>query len=243
MVPMYSMYAKYYDRLNRDYDRWLRFIDEQITGFPASSRMIEYGCGTGNILAAYADRFKVTGVDISPSMLDLAKRKIPEGTFHLEDMVQFASDEKFDVALCLFDSVNHILPFRDWGVFFANVARSLRPGGVFILDANTTKRLAAIEKRPAFFEEFDGNYFYMKLRRRGEKNFIFDVRILRKTAGDAYVEEREEVEETTEAGGAILASLKERFGYVVPYNERKEVISKDSYGDDESFRWFFVCRN
>jgi hypothetical protein len=122
------------------------------------------------------------------------------------------------------------------------VEKALAPNGIFILDANTTERLTRNEKRPAYFQEFDNNYFYMKLRRKNEKNFIFDVRILRKVQENNFEEEREEIEETTETGNRILQALEKSFPYVVPYNDRKEVIQKKQHANNESHRWFFVCK-
>jgi cyclopropane fatty-acyl-phospholipid synthase-like methyltransferase len=235
------MYSKYYDRLNNGYDFWVPFISDQISEIPHGSRIIEYGCGTGNVLLHYKDNYQIAGVDLSPEMLDQAKKKIPSGEFFLEDMVTFKPDKKYDVALCLFDSVNHILSFCNWRAFFQNVAGTLNTNGVFILDANTTERLNGIEKRPAFFQEFDDNYFYMKLRKKDQKNFIFDVRVLKKIGCRTYEEEREEIEETTESGSKIFDALKDVFSLVSVYDEKKQRLNVDQFKENEKCRWFFSC--
>ena len=146
-ATVYSMYAKYYDRLNDSYDFWIPFIDNEISTVPHGSRIIEYGCGTGNVLLHYKDDYQVTGVDISPEMLEQARGKMSDGEFFLGDMVTFRPDRKYDVALCLFDTVNHILDFGDWRSFFRNVADTLNANGIFVLDANTTERLNGVAKR------------------------------------------------------------------------------------------------
>lgn len=81
-------------------------------------------------------------------------------------MVNFKSNKKYHVALCFYDSINHILNFSDWKLFFGNVAKLLDDNGVFILDVNTTDRLSKIAKMPAYFSEFDNNYFYMKRKQQ-----------------------------------------------------------------------------
>jgi SAM-dependent methyltransferase len=63
----------------------------KLTGRPPSGRALDFGCGVGRLaeaMTAYADQ--VTGVDISPGMLELARKRgakvtyvdqIPEGPF------------------------------------------------------------------------------------------------------------------------------------------------------------------
>jgi SAM-dependent methyltransferase len=208
----------------------------------SSGKIIEYGCGTGNVLLHYKDKYEVTGVDLSSGMLEQAKFKIPNGNFHLENMVTFKTDERYDVALCLYDSINHILNFSDWFIFFRNVLNTLKPNGIFILDVNTTERLKGVEKRPTLFNEFDDNYFYMKLKKKRENNFIFDVRVLKKVGDKTFEEEKEEIEETTETGSRIFQALKEVFPDVTAYNEKKEIIQEAEFPENEKYRWFYSCK-
>ena len=62
---MYSMYSKYYDKLNNDYDFWIPFIRSQIPSGLGNGNMIEFGCGTGNVLEKFRNEYKLAGVDIS----------------------------------------------------------------------------------------------------------------------------------------------------------------------------------
>jgi len=239
---MYSMYAKYYDKLNKDYDHWIPFIRSQIPIELSNRNMIEFGCGTGNVLSYFKNEYKLHGVDISEDMLRHAKEKLPDAEFINTNMVHYISQKKYQIALCLFDSINHVLDFNDWKVFFKNVAYSLVEGGVFILDANTTERLNMITKRPALFAEFDSNYFYMKLIQKSTSNFIFDVRVLKRINDTVFEEEREEIEETTERGATIYAALNEAFSIVKVFNEKKEEIDLNLFQEFEKHRWFFSCK-
>jgi len=204
--------------------------------------MIEFGCGTGNVLAYFKNEYKLYGVDISEEMLKHAREKIPEAEFIKMNMVHFSSQKKYHIALCLFDSINHVLDFNDWKVFFQNVANTLDEDGVFILDANTIDRLILITKRPAFFSEFDNNYFYMKLNQKTNNNFVFDVRVLKRIDEKILEEEREEIEETAEKGSTIYAALKEVFTIVKVFNEKKEEIDSNMFQEFEKNRWFFSCK-
>jgi SAM-dependent methyltransferase len=192
---------------------------------------------------SYKDTCKVTGVDLSPEMLARARGKMPLGEFHLCNMVHYTDSRKYDLSLCLFDSINHVLDTREWRTMFANVSRNLSPNGTFVMDANTTARLERMAKRPPFMNEFDENYFYMKLRQKSERNFVFDVRVLQRNGEGLYREEREEIEETTQSGEWIFGTLRDCFGEVRVYSEGDEEIPSVQIAENEESRLFFLCRN
>jgi len=243
MAPQnYAMYARYYDQLNNDYQLWHSVIRSSLPKHTETGNMIEFGCGTGNILQEYANSYSVFGVDISKDMLDRASQKLPGGEFYLDDMVTFSTSKKFDVALCLFDTINHVLDFTRWIRFFQNVSSLLSGSGIFILDANTTARLRRISNFPPLFKEFGSNYMIMRLFQNSETNFVFDVRILTKVGENLFQEEREQIEETTRAGEEIFYELKRVFSNVELFNENGKQFEPKKFNENEQYRWIFVCR-
>jgi len=73
---------------------------------PTGSRILELGCGSGELLSSLAPSTGV-GVDFSGEMIKLAKARYPELTFYQEDVHQFSLDEKFDFII-LSDLVNDV---------------------------------------------------------------------------------------------------------------------------------------
>jgi SAM-dependent methyltransferase len=73
---------------------------------PPGERVLESGCGLGDLLAAVKPSRGV-GVDFSASTLELAKQRHPELEFHQADTTGFTSDEKFDYVI-LSDLVNDL---------------------------------------------------------------------------------------------------------------------------------------
>lgn len=57
--------------------------------------ILEVGCANGDMLARMQGR-KKTGIDFSPSMIDIAKTKYPEINFHVQDAEEIELDETFD---------------------------------------------------------------------------------------------------------------------------------------------------
>src|SRR5207302_1184346 len=62
---------------------------------PAGSRVLEIGCGVGDLLAAVKPSYGV-GVDFSPKALGIARDRHPELQFHLATGERFETKEKFD---------------------------------------------------------------------------------------------------------------------------------------------------
>ncbi len=89
-------------------------------------RYLDFACGTGRITEQVAPLARQsTGVDISPTMIEEAKKKCPQTRFHLADLTQQ------DLDLGEFDLVTS---FR----FFGNAQDELREGALRAI----TKRLA-----------------------------------------------------------------------------------------------------
>ena len=68
--------------------RYLRFL------IPPGLRVLELGCGTGDVLAGLQPSFGL-GVDISPAMIDQAKRLHPDLEFKVGDV----EDPEFTASL------------------------------------------------------------------------------------------------------------------------------------------------
>ncbi len=65
---------------------------------PAGSRVLEIGCGTGDLLAAVKPA-RGLGIDISPEMIKRATQKYPRLEFQAGDVEQLQIDEKFDYVI------------------------------------------------------------------------------------------------------------------------------------------------
>lgn len=95
------------------------------------TRGLDVCCGTGagvRVLRALCQG-RITGVDFSAGMLDLARAAYPEATFVRADVRALTFDSDFDLAVS-FGALGHFLP-RERPALFDGVYRALRPGGLF----------------------------------------------------------------------------------------------------------------
>ncbi|MCU1496333.1 MAG: Methyltransferase type 11 [Acidimicrobiales bacterium] len=103
-----------------------------VAALSGGPRVLDAGCGTGRVAIELAARgFDVAGVDIDPVMLDAARAKAPELTWHLCDLASFTTDDHYDAVVL----AGNVLIFVAPGTEPAAVARCaavLRAGGVMI---------------------------------------------------------------------------------------------------------------
>lgn len=110
-----------------------RFYEDRILEGVAGLRVLEYGCGQGSYAfdLAEAGATHVTGIDISPVAIDLARKQAEEAG--VSDRTDFTvmDAEKLDFPDDSFDRIcgGGILHHIDLDKGYAEIARTLRPGG------------------------------------------------------------------------------------------------------------------
>lgn len=144
-MPSFGPIAAFYDELMQGvpYRMWVdyyRLLLEQLEVNPR--RLLDVCCGTGNVAELLADRgYTVAGVDLSPAMIEAARRKATELDYDIRyeaaDAAEFDLGETFDGAYSFFDSLNYITDLGQLHRALTRVAAHLEPGGTFVFDLNT----------------------------------------------------------------------------------------------------------
>ncbi|HUT61369.1 MAG TPA: class I SAM-dependent methyltransferase [Phycisphaerae bacterium] len=122
-----------------------RAVERALAGPVGADRLLEVGCGTGHWSAFFsAHGFTVTGVDIAPEMIAVARaKKIANAAFQVADAHSLPfSDEEFDVTA----AITTLEFVRDAQAVLREIARCTRGSGGFIL-AGVLNALAAINVR------------------------------------------------------------------------------------------------
>lgn len=122
----------------------VQFMIEQM---PLQSGMavLDIGCGTGRHSIELAQRgFNVTGVDLTPEMLNEARQKSAAAGVDVEwvegDATQFARIGAYDAAICIceggFNLTDHgVNPVQHNLGILNSISASLKPGSPFLLTA------------------------------------------------------------------------------------------------------------
>jgi SAM-dependent methyltransferase len=135
---MFRELARYYDLLYSG-----KNYRAEVAGLIALARCygrsngrdwLDVACGTGRHLEYLREKYSVVGVDLSPDMLAIARRRLPRADLYRGDMRSFHLRRQFDVVSCLFSAIGHLPNEREVGRAFANFARHLKPGGVALVE-------------------------------------------------------------------------------------------------------------
>jgi cyclopropane fatty-acyl-phospholipid synthase-like methyltransferase len=179
MTAAYDLLAEHYDAVTGDCATEAALIRRLIERrHRRAGTVLDVACGTGGITAllASAYRYQVSGLDISPGMLAVARRKLPAGTpLYLADMTRFALGATFDAVVCAYQGVNHLLSFAAWESFFDRAREHLGDGGVLVFDITTVGQLAAMAGIPEMTQQFGDNYLLTRVTTTN--GTVFDWRI------------------------------------------------------------------
>ena len=141
---MWAELAPYYDVLYqwKDYRSEAARIHQLIQSHRLSSgnALLDVACGTGEHTRFLREHYCVTGIDLNPEMLKVARRKIPGISFLRRDMASFDLKRRFDAIVCLFSSIAYVRTYRHLRRTIACFGKHLKPGGILVIEPFFTTR-------------------------------------------------------------------------------------------------------
>lgn len=133
-----------FERSAAYYDHFYSFLDyrsavERLSSLirdrhPAARTLLDVACGTGRHLEHLRCDFDVEGIDLLPSLIELARSRCPDVPLHVGDMTQFDLGRRFDVVSCLFCSIGYTVTLEKAEQAIARMAAHVKPGGLLIVE-------------------------------------------------------------------------------------------------------------
>lgn len=102
MSDPYRKIARFYDAIVEPFNKSLRGYVVKVAQPTVGMKVLEIGCGTGTNLELFADSgCEIAGIDLSPSMMDLAKKKLGDrADLRIGDASEMPfEDDSFDLVL------------------------------------------------------------------------------------------------------------------------------------------------
>jgi SAM-dependent methyltransferase len=165
-MSRYDSFATHYDHVVGSRDEVARYLRALIRKYHRGARsLLELGCGSGGMLKLLSLHYACEGIDLSQSMLKIARKKAPRARLHHGDITEFDLGRRFDVIVCPFDTMNHVTSFAKWKRVFQRAHKHLNPGGVFIFDVNTEYKLECYREEPFVTENTDKFVSIIEVRR------------------------------------------------------------------------------
>jgi SAM-dependent methyltransferase len=124
---MGETFAAWRDRILGDPRR--EWEDELVSRLEGDARILELGCGSGMPeTRRLAQRFALTGVDISPRQIERARAAVPEAEFLCADFTELDLPSGSFDAVVSFYAFNHV-PRELLAPLLGSIHRWLVPGG------------------------------------------------------------------------------------------------------------------
>src|SRR5262249_21002603 len=136
----YNTIERYYDAENEDETADLELysaLAEDIDG-----PILDVGCGTGRVMLHLAmEGHRVTGIDISPAMLERGRRKLKNridlselATFIEGNAIDYPFSEKYALILVPYNGLMHFRNIAELHRLLRNLGDSLADGGRLVID-------------------------------------------------------------------------------------------------------------
>jgi demethylmenaquinone methyltransferase/2-methoxy-6-polyprenyl-1,4-benzoquinol methylase len=148
VTALFNRLASRYDALNLlvSLGQTTVWRKRALRGFQLAreASVLDVGCGTGWVVRYLSRRYPdalIEGVDISPTMVEEARKRDSKCTYLVADVASIPrDDEVFDLVTTVFTTRN----FPDLGVAIREMLRVLKPGGrLLILDSFPQNRRSA----------------------------------------------------------------------------------------------------
>ncbi|MEV7092602.1 class I SAM-dependent methyltransferase [Amycolatopsis sp. NPDC051045] len=132
--------AEVFDALGTDYEHAFRTataqraaITDLLAALPPQAKVLDLGAGTGRPTAELlaAAGHDVTGYDVAPKMVEIARSQVPAARFELRDMRELSfADGMWDAITAFFSMLQ--LPRAEQETLIGRLAAWLKPGGLLL---------------------------------------------------------------------------------------------------------------
>ena len=186
----YTNLAEWFEYLNDDcdYENWSQYLILKLSGYSLREGL-DVGCGGGWFTRAFAKHgYCMTGMDVSPQMLDFAQRAALQTGVRTEyvlgDITKKKPQKRFDFVTAINDCINYV-PKSKLGAAFKNVNGGLKKGGVFLFDISSPRKFAGKIANTVSVDDRD-DVTYLSFNRIEGDRAIMDVTLFVKEKGGNY---------------------------------------------------------
>jgi SAM-dependent methyltransferase len=131
-----EVYDLVYQRRGKDYGKEAEAVVTLVRSrMPEADSLLDVACGTGEHLRSLRGHFAhVEGVELSDTMREAARIKLPGVAVHPGDIRDFDLGRTFDSVCSLYSTVGYMASAAELDAAVSTMARHVSPGGVLIIE-------------------------------------------------------------------------------------------------------------
>jgi SAM-dependent methyltransferase len=191
-----SLVQRSYDAIADEFAAWSadidgpkqRYLEDLVRRLPEGAPVLELGCGAGSTLARLAERFDVTGTDLSRAQLHRAEERVPGARLVHGDATSLDFPPGSFAAVCSFYVLGHV-PRERHATLYRLVAEWLRPSGLFLLNMGVSDDPGTVEEwvggEPMYFSSWPPETNRRLLAEAGFELLLDALEVTHEPEGDA----------------------------------------------------------
>jgi SAM-dependent methyltransferase len=145
------------------------WLERFAVGLPTGAEVLDIGCGSGQPIARWliGRGFHLTGIDSSPSLIEICRGRFPQAAWHVADMRKLALGRRFD-GLIAWHSFFHLEP-GDQPRMFERFAGHSRRGAILMFTSGCSEgvRIGEWQGQPLYHASLDPQDYRRLLRDNG----------------------------------------------------------------------------
>ena len=230
----YANLAKWFEYLNDDcgYENWSQYLIAKLQAYPLQVGL-DVGCGGGWFTRAFQKQgYTMTGLDVSPEMLDFAQEQaFKQGVrseYILGDIAKTKFPRRFDFATAINDCINYV-PKAKLGNALKNIRNALKKDGVFLFDISSERKFREKIANTVCADDRE-DVTYLAFNREEEDGVTMDVTLFVKQADGKferldethrqYIYTVDEIKTALSENGFALLSVEGHLGEAVDTSDR-----------------------
>lgn len=122
-----------------------KYLEKNIS---ANSKVLDLGCGTGRHLLQFGNKTEMTGIDISPRMIEIANDTLEKNNIKVKtisgDMLNVNNlfkNETFDTIIMMYHTFGSIVPRKNRILLLNGIKSILKKNGSLILHVHNRKHI------------------------------------------------------------------------------------------------------
>jgi SAM-dependent methyltransferase len=143
-------------------------IGEALRAVPTPCRLLDVGCGTGVLLeTAIAAGIDGYGIDASPEMVAVARRRIGDHRARVQRMQETAEENAYHVVCAISCAIHYCQTVAELDDVLGRCRKSLRPQGLLVVQVLNDEQMTGtvqVDREPGPAGEPEDTFFVQRFR-------------------------------------------------------------------------------